>query len=246
MNYRRRCYQSYVSNHWAFTYSSSQAEFDLLYKVCRKKFRRYLPPDKEAKILDIACGAGHFLYYLQREGYIKAEGIDLSQEMLNMAVKIGVKNIEKADLFEYLPGHPEQYDMIIANDIIEHLKKEEVLNFLDLIYSALKPGGKVLIATGNAGSLFGVTTVFIDYTHEQGFTPHSLSQVLRVCNFAEVEVYGDGPVAYDLRSAIRVVLWNLVKKLLKLYLIIERGTGRGMWKRNNIFETRMFAVAKRK
>ena len=246
MNYRKRCYQSFVSNHWAFYYSFSQAEFDLLYRGYRKKFNRFLPQDKEAQILDVACGAGHFLYYLQKEGYINAQGIDLSQEQLEIAKKMGVKNIKKADLFEYLPEHPEQYDMIIANHIIEHLKKEEVLNFLDLIHSGLKPGRKVLIATGNAGSLFGASAVFIEYTHEQGFTPHSLSQVLRICSFADVEVYGDGPVAYDLRSAIRLALWNLVKKLLKLYLIIERGTGRGLRKRQDILESCMFAVAKKK
>ena len=132
--------------------------------------------------------------------------------------------------------------MVIANDIIEHLKKDEVLEFLDLISKALKPSGRVLIATVNAQSLFGGRAVFVDFTHEQGFTPGSLSQVMRICNFKDVKVYGDGPVAYDWRSGLRTILWSLIKELLKLYSVIERGTGRRMWKHQNIYEPRIFAV----
>jgi 2-polyprenyl-3-methyl-5-hydroxy-6-metoxy-1,4-benzoquinol methylase len=246
LSYRERCYKKYGNSHWAFFHSSSRQEFDLSYKVYRKKFNRFMPPDKDADILDVACGAGHFIYYLQKEGYTNTQGIDISEEQLEIAASMGVKNLEKADLFEYLPKHKEQYDMIVANDIIEHLKKDETLNLLDLIHSALKPGGRVFIETLNAGSLFGSSTLYIDYTHEQGFTPNSLCQVLRVCNFNDVAVYGDGPVAYNLGSMIRVCLWRLTKKLLKLYLTIERGTGRGMWKRNNIFEHRMLALGWKK
>lgn len=245
MNYRDRCYQSYVSRHFAFSHALSEKEFNLLRKVYRKKFNSLLPPDKNSLILDIACGAGHFLYYLQKEGYINAQGIDISEEQLQVARKMGIKNIQKADLFDYLPKHPGKFDMVVANDIIEHLKKDKILEFLDLIFKALKPSGRVLIATLNAQSLFGARGVFIDFTHEQGFTPGSLSQVMRTCNFEDVKVYGDGPVAYDWRSGLRTILWSLIKKLLKLYSVIEQGTGRGMRKHQNIYEPRIFAVGRK-
>lgn len=243
MNYRDRCYQSIVSKHWAFTHSLSEKEFNHSRRVYRKKFNSFLPPDKKkGLVLDVACGAGHFLYYLQKEGYINAQGIDISEEQLQVAKKIGVKNIQKADLFDYLPKHPGKFDMVVANDIIEHLKKDEVLKFLDLIFRALKPSGRVLIATVNAQSLFGARGLFITLTHEQAFTPESLSEVMRICNFKDVKVYGDVPVAYDWRSALRTILWSLTKEFFKLYSVIERGTGRGMWKHQNIYESRIFAV----
>ena len=94
----------------------------------------------------------------------------------------------------------------------EKLKNIELLN---LVYQALKLGGNVLIGTPNAQSLFGASTTFIDFTHEQGFTSQSLSQILQVGNFEDV------------------------------YVIIERGTGRGLWKRYDIFEPRIFAIAKK-
>jgi len=244
-DYRERCYQKFVSSHWAFDHSLSPKEFDFSHKIYRKKFNKFLPRRKDADILDLACGAGHFLYYLQKEGYIKAKGIDQSGEQLEIAQRMGIKNLEKADIFEYLARSKEQYDLIIANDIIEHLKKEELIDLLDLVHSALKPGGRVFIQTVNAASLFGSAIVYIDYTHEQGFTPNSLRQVLRVCNFSDIEVYGDEPIVHDFRSAIRVLLWKLVRKVLKFYLLIERGTGRGMWKRDYIFEHRMVALGRK-
>lgn len=245
MNYRDRCYQSFVSRHWVFSHALSEKDFNHLRRVYHKKFNSFPPPDKNSLILDIACGAGHFLYYLQKEGYINAQGIDISEEQLQVARKMGIKNLQKANLFDYLPKHPGKFDMVVANDIIEHLKKDEVLEFLDLIFKALKPSGGVLIATLNAQSLFGAKTVFIDFTHEQGFTPGSLSQVMRVCNFKDVKVYGDGPVAYDWRSGLRTILWSLTKEFLKLYSVIERGTGRGMWKHQNIYEPRIFTVGRK-
>jgi len=245
MNYRKRCYESFITTHWNYAHSLSKEEFQLYAKVSKKRFKDILPADKNAKIIDIACGAGHFLYFLQKQGYVNTQGIDLSLEQIENAKKVGVKNLQKADLFEHLPKYKESFDMVIANDIIEHLTKDEVLIFLDLIYSSLLSGGLVLISTPNEQSLFGSAIRYCDFTHEQGFTPGSLSQVMRVCGFKGVSVYGEKPVAHDLRSTVRAGLWWCITNLLKFYSIIERGTGRNLWKRENIFEPRMFAVGRR-
>jgi len=244
-DYRTRAYNTFVSKHWNYSHTFSKETYSLFARVSKKRFDGILPERKSVKIIDLACGAGHFLYFLQKEGYTNTQGIDLSEEQLEVANKMGVENLEKADLFDYLPKHPQSFDMIIANDIIEHLKKDEVLEFLDMIYHSLVPNGRVLICTVNAQSLFGARTVFIDFTHEQGFTPISLSQVLRVCNFEDVKVYGEKPIAHDFKSAVRAGLWWGAKKMLKVYVTIERGSGRGLWKHSDIFEPRIFAVGKR-
>lgn len=245
MNYRDRFYRSYISTKWNYTHTLSKEEYNLFAKTSKKRFRGIVPEDKEARIIDIACGAGHFLYFLQKEGYGYTQGIDLSEEQLETAKKMGIKNLHKADLFQYLPNHPQSFDMIVANDIIEHLKKDEVLQLLDIIYETLVPGGRVLIGAPNAQSLFGSHMVFIDFTHEQGFTSESLDQVLRVCGFAEVKVYGERPIVHDLRSALRAGLWWHLRQFIKIYVTIERGTGRSLWRYHNIYEPRIFAVAKK-
>lgn len=244
MNYRERCYKAYGLV-MGQIHSYSEEEFEFYLKINKKRYGRFLPVDKTSDILDIACGAGAFLYLLKKEGYVNGHGIDFSKDQLDAAKRMGITNAEEADFFDYLPAHPGKYEMIFANDIIEHLTKDEVLKFLDLIYSALKPGGKAIIGTVNGASLFSARFVYGDFTHEQCFTPASLVQVLRVCSFENVSIYGESPIAHDFKSRIRKTLWEIMKKFIYFYLSIEGGTGRGLRKQNIVLEPRMFAVGRR-
>lgn len=245
MDYRKRIYDAYVSAHFAHSHFLVPDEYKHLRKVYRHRFLTFLPKDKDAKIIDLACGNGYFLYFLQKEGYSQARGIDISQEQVDVAWQMGVENIEVGDLWQVLATCKQEFDFIAANDIIEHQRKDEVLEFLDLIYAALKPGGRVLMTTGNAGSLFGAIAAFIDFTHETAFTPESLAQVVRVCSFEDVAVYGEEPVAHSLLSAMRLILWKIVKALIKADLLIEGRAGFGIWKRQVILEPRIFVVGRK-
>jgi len=242
MDYRKRIYDAYVSEWWQYEHSLVPEEYEHLAKVYHRRFLPFLPKDKDAKIIDLACGAGHFLYFLQKEGYTQAQGIDISQQQVEVARQMGVENVEVGDFWQVLPTCKEEFDFISANDIIEHQRKDEVLEFLDLVHAALKPGGRALMMTPNADTLFGATAAFIDFTHEIAFTPGSLSQVFRVCGFENVAVYGEEPVAHNLLSGIRCVLWKTIKGLIKAYLLIEGHMGFGIWKRQVILEPRIFVV----
>jgi SAM-dependent methyltransferase len=243
MNYRERCYESYISTHWGYSHSQSEDEARFFAEIAAKRYGRFLPANKSAKIIDVACGSGHFLYFLQKLGYSNTLGIDVSKEQLDAAGGVGVKNLLKADLFEYLPRHPESFDMVVAVDIIEHLYKDEVIAFFDAVYESLKPGGIVFIGVPNVQCLLGGEARYSDFTHEQGFTSSSLSQVMRVGGFSDVRVMGEEPVIHDFRSAVRAVLWRAAKKMLQFYIVTASGTGRGMWKSSRVLEPRMFAVA---
>ena len=245
-DYRKRFFERYITTHVEYVEKISQKSFDITAKIFQKHISCFLPDDKSASILDIACGEGHLLHYFQNQGYYKAQGIDLGSEQLKVARKMGVKNIEQADLFQYLKKYKDYFDLVTAFQIIEHLKKDEAVESLDLIYRSLKPGGKVLLSTPNAITLGGLWVSFGDFTHELMFTPRSLSQLLRVCGFLDVKIFGLEPVAHDLRSTIRIILWKVLKAILKFWFIIERGTGRSIWKSKPIFEGIILAVGEKK
>ena len=61
-----------------------------------------MPEDKKAKIIDLGCGNGGFVYWLQQIGYQNAEGIDISAEQIETGQKLGIKNIKQADIKEFL------------------------------------------------------------------------------------------------------------------------------------------------
>ncbi|NTV51534.1 MAG: class I SAM-dependent methyltransferase [Candidatus Firestonebacteria bacterium] len=244
MDYRERCYGAFVSKHWNFIHVLSREEFDFHAELYAKTYLNHLPADHQAPILDVACGAGHFLYFLKKQGYTNLAGIDISQEQLEIARNMGVTEVQKADMFKFLAKHKGKYALVIANDIVEHLTKNEVIQFLDAILASLRPGGKVIINTENAASLFGSSRVFIDFTHEQGFTPISLSQVLRVCGFEGVRIYPNSPV-HSFSSWVRVRLWKVAEGILRAFLAVECGLGKGLKKRDIILEPRIFAVAQK-
>ena len=245
MDYKSRVYDVYVSAHWQHFHASTVQEYEAVRRTYRGRFLPFLPKDKNANIIDIACGAGHFLYFLQKEGYHCSRGIDISQQAIAIAQSMGVHNAAVGDLFEVLPHHKGEFQHVSANDIIEHLKKDTTLDFLDLVYNSLEPGGTVSMTTDNAGSLLGGRGVFMDFTHETGFTVESLRQVLGVAGFENIAVYGETPVVHSLGSAVRAMLWGLVKALIKGYLLIDGSTGLGMWKRELVLEPRMFAVGRK-
>lgn len=46
-----------------------------------------LPGNRDSNILDIGCGAGHFLYYLKTKGYNNFLGIDISPQQVEYCKK---------------------------------------------------------------------------------------------------------------------------------------------------------------
>ena len=244
-DFRKRDYDSYFTTHVRYFHSFSHEEYERYRKVFRRRFSRFLPEDKDSKIIDLGCGGGHLLYFLQREGYHQACGIDWSDEMVDVARRRGVERVELGDLFEVLAAHPAEFDFVGANHVIEHLRKDEVLNFLDLVRGALRPGGGVLMATPNAASLLGSRGAFIDFTHETSFTPESLAQVFRRCGFDEVAVYGEGPEAYDPVRPLRRAFWYVTKALLKAYMLIEGSVGLGGLREGIVLEPSIFVVGRR-
>jgi hypothetical protein len=73
--------------------------------------------------------------------------------------------------------------------VLEHVEKPRAIAFLNAVRTALKPGGRLVIEVPNMGNpLVGLTCRYADFTHEIGFTGSSLSQLLRLADFENVNV----------------------------------------------------------
>ena len=59
------------------------------YELTSKGFGEWyydcLPTDRGKRILDLGCGDGKFLFYLQENGYVNIEGLELSSQQLSSA-----------------------------------------------------------------------------------------------------------------------------------------------------------------
>ncbi|MBI3566046.1 MAG: methyltransferase domain-containing protein, partial [Elusimicrobia bacterium] len=132
---------------------------------------------------------------------------------------------------------------VVAVDVLEHLRKDEVLAFLDAAFKALRPGGVLLLQTANAESPFAARMLALDFTHETAFTRHSLRQVLGVAGFADAEFRELGPTGNGPRALLRKALWSLCR--LKLSLFLHAETGSGVLNNDHLFSQIFLAKARK-
>jgi predicted TPR repeat methyltransferase len=194
-------------------------DYDLTSSGYGEWYHDCLPEDKHAQILDIGCGDGKFLFFLQQQGYQSIEGIELSSQQAREArkhVKCPVHAVN--DTSAFLHKHRVTYKMITMNDILEHVPKEETVGFLRDVFESLHPGGNAVI---NVPQVSGFTSLFCrynDFTHQTLFTEMSLKQVTSLAGFSDIRfIRQKWPFKWTPRHlAYRLarLLWYAVLKLI--------------------------------
>ena len=210
--------------------------------VFRKFFLPLLPVHKDASILDIGCGYGELLCFLQREGYSHTQGIDLNPQQVEVASALGVSNLHCGDSREFLMQADRSFDFISAIDVLEHIPKSQVLEILDLIHAALSPGGLFLCQVPNLAAFY-TPLFYMDFTHETPFTATSLKQALQIAGFANVNVAAMGPVIHGAKSAVRSLLWKGITAGLRFIQTVEGGP-RGPL--DSIYTAAIYATAEKR
>jgi len=175
----------------------------------------YLPKDKAANILEVGCGDGRLIMYLEKHGYQNIIGIDASSEQVVYCKKAGMPVIEQADALEFVSDKNEEYDLIIGFDIFEHFTKSEGFEFLEKAFHAMKPKGSIILRVPNMANLFGARSRFIDITHEAGYTEHSLRQVLYLTKFGCIRVIPGKP-SYLVKRAASIFVSKALHRVFYL------------------------------
>lgn len=242
MSYRSVLYEEYSSTAQSPVMGISEATYKTREAAFQKRFEFILSMPRDASILDIGCGMGFFLKFLQNNGFDHSEGIDFSPEQVEVGKKFGVEGAQLLSWQEFLPQNQEKFDFILVDNVIEHLTRDEIVEFLKCVLASLKPKGRVYISTPNSGSVFGLPLAFIDFTHEVYFTAASLSQVINACGFAKVETSGEPLVAFDLRSRFRQICFGIIKPFIKAFYIVGTGGG-GRTSIPHIVEPSLAAIA---
>lgn len=227
---KKNLYSRYITTHFGKIHDNTQ-DFSRQYQYFRKNYLKHLPSDRDAKIVDLGCGMGHFLNFLVKEKYKNYIGIDVSEENIGFCKKKNF-NVALADIFEFLTDTNDTYDVIVMNDIIEHLEKSEIIRLLQLILKALHHDGRLIIKAPNAANpIMASSSRYYDFTHELIFTEESMSQVLRITGFSQVFIYPQdlyifyyNPLNYPakffnflLNRTFRILFWFYGRKTTKIF-----------------------------
>jgi predicted TPR repeat methyltransferase len=233
--YKKIIYDNYISNHNKNLYGENSLSKIAAYAPALNHYYcRHLPQDKNARILDIGCGDGNFVYHLQQLGYKNASGIDVSEEQVAKGRSMGIQNLLCADLLQYLTDNKDLFDVIVAKDVIEHFTRDEVFEILFLVNKNLRKGGRFIMQVPNGQGMFYTSIFYGDYTHEMAYTESSINQVMLNTGFSSVRCYPTGPVPAGVVSRIRAVLWKLLVWKLKFWKMVETGSPRGIFTQNII------------
>jgi len=189
-NSQTEYFDEYMDSIFASGNELSPDKFELVASDYEALYGQFLPSSLDAAILDAGCGAGHFLYFLKKKGYVNSTGIDISHQQIEFCRKNISGNVVLADIFDYFQENKDCYDLISLNDVLEHLPKERVHSLLCLARQALNPGGKLILKTPNMGNFFSLYPRYKDFTHESGFTEKSLRQVLWLAGFRDMTIFG--------------------------------------------------------
>lgn len=203
---KNRILENYLTNHYSNlekTDFSNDAEVLSLLKansaVLDHNLGRMFSDnvDKTNAILDLGCGYGSFLSFLQSKNYTNVTGVDLSTQEISICKKFFTSyNFVQEDILNFVSLTDKKFDLVYLSHVIEHIKKEDLFLFLDGVKKILTDRGIFVIIAPNSAAYFNAAANrYGDLTHEIGFTELSLRQVLMVSGFNHIEArnyYGTG------------------------------------------------------
>jgi len=213
------------------------ASFHQYYK---SNFVGHLPDDRESRILVVSCGPGYFVKLLNDLGYRRVLGIDSDPEKVRHAERRNL-DCRVARAFPFLEEHPGEFDLIMCEQELNHLTKDEMVEFLGLCRAGLKPGGSLIVyAVNGANPITGAESLAQNFDHFHTLTEYSLRQALEYCGFEAIRafplklyVFYGNPLNY-VGLAVTVLLETAFRVLFKLY-----------GKSNRIFTKKIAAVCRR-
>ncbi|RZB17552.1 methyltransferase domain-containing protein [Streptomyces sp. F001] len=162
----------YSCAYWEDAGTLEDAQRDKLELVCRKLA---LKPGQ--RLLDVGCGWGSMAIHAAREHGVSVVGITLSQEQAAYARKRvadeGLTAMVEIRVQDYRDVTDGPYDAVSSIGMAEHVGAERYLEYCDVLYRLLKPGGRLL-------------------NHQIGRRPQRDESSYRVDEFIDSYVFPDG------------------------------------------------------
>jgi len=150
-------------------------------KLCHYLFQSF-NMQKGMRMLESGCGRGEFLRHYREMG-LDVYGLDLSSEAQNFAkdIPIPVCNVENEDI----PYPDNHFDVVYNKSFLEHLREPE--RFFSEAHRVLKPGGLLLCLVPDWEANYKI--YFDDYTHRTPYTIVSLTDIYRIFDYTDVNVF---------------------------------------------------------
>ena len=200
-------------------------------------FKPFLNKNRAIKIVDLPCGHGNILYFLQSSGYTNYAGYDIDEGRISVAKKLNL-NAQIADGIEVIKNEKD-VDIIFCLDFMEHLKKEKAFEFASSCYEALSPKGIFIMRMPVTDSIRGAQDLFNDITHQWSANSQVIKGVLLQHGFSEVNIVDERPVPYKFLNVIRLFVFTILKNGVNLFYLLLG------FQKINIWSTSCFFICRK-
>ncbi len=235
MDYKQTIYRSYQSIHYTNIYEPKTIlNIESHFPSWDYYFQNILPTEKDAKIVDLGCGDGNFVYYLSKRGFENVIGVDVSTELIEHGRSMGIDNLFEEDLNSFLMKRKASVDVFVIRDVLEHFEPSQVMLILTEVYNCLLPGGYIIIQVPNGEGLYFPSVYFGDFTHSCAFSKSSLMQIGRACNFSKIECYQMEPPPINFFGWVRNVFWKYRILKHRFWKFVATGYSKGIFTENII------------
>lgn len=183
----------------------------------------------ESRLVDIGCSRGQFVGFAAQAGF-QAEGVEPAPDIAAAARELGL-NV-RTGLLEAQQYPDAAFDAASLFEVVEHLR--EPLPLLKECRRILKPGGVLLISTGNAaswtvaaiGARWDYFHIEKDGGHISFFNPKSIAMLAHNTGFS-VERIETARVKFHEKGDVSGVTYALGKLVAELLNLPARLAGRG-------------------
>ncbi|HET7697882.1 MAG TPA: methionine biosynthesis protein MetW [Vicinamibacterales bacterium] len=179
----------------SYKYVGFENQFRGSQETIRARLESYLPYFASASdVLDVGCGRGEFLDLLADRG-VTARGLDLNHEMVEVCRARGL-DVAEGDAVSYLDALPDaSLGGLFAAQVVEHLRPEYLLRFLELAHHKLRPGAPIVLETLNPACWVAFFESYIrDITHAWPLHPETLRYLVLASGFTAARIEYRSPV----------------------------------------------------
>lgn len=229
MNYKEKLYSAYVKSGQS---RLSDIQWQKKDPYVEYVISSHITHKTSASIVDLGCGYGKYIYRLKEKGFTNVKGVDISTEQVEAAQKAGIHEVEQGELLTFIKKQPDNIDVVLLMDIIEHLTYQEIFDLIDEVKKKLSDTGKIILHIPNAEGIFGMRIRYGDLTHEVSFTPSSINQLFNTFGFKKTNIVEDKPLIYSISSFIRRMVWEFTTLRYRLMLMAETGEKRFILSQN--------------
>jgi SAM-dependent methyltransferase len=130
-------------------------------------------------VLEIGCGTGLFLRYLEDRGYREFVGLDMDEGLRHSLRDLARSEIYLEDVQTVLRNQlaGRTFDRIVMLDVAEHLRLDVLQDLLQVLREHTVNGGKLLLRVPNVESPWGLKMFFGTFDHVTPLGPGRMHEL---------------------------------------------------------------------